>query len=42
VQGKADEDRVYIVVSKEQGWVFVAIYDGFNNPDATDFLVPHP
>jgi hypothetical protein len=38
VQGKAGEDRVYIVVSKKQGWMFVAIYDGFNDPDATDFL----
>ncbi|XAR50933.1 Phosphoprotein phosphatase [Bertholletia excelsa] len=38
-QGKAGEDRVHIVVSEEQGWVFVGIYDGFNGPDATDFLV---
>ncbi|PWZ57377.1 Sugar transporter ERD6-like 6 [Zea mays] len=42
VQGRAGEDRVYIVVSKEQGWVFVAIYDGFNDSDAPDYLVPHP
>lgn len=38
-QGKAGEDRVHIVVSEERGWVFVGIYDGFNGPDATDFLV---
>lgn len=38
-QGKAGEDRVIVVVSEEQGWVFVGIYDGFNGPDATDFLL---
>jgi serine/threonine protein phosphatase PrpC len=38
-QGKAGEDRVHIVVSEERGWVLVGIYDGFNGPDATDFLV---
>lgn len=38
-QGKAGEDRVHIVVSEEHGWVFVGIYDGFNGPDATDFLL---
>lgn len=38
-QGKAGEDRVHVVVSDECGWVFVGIYDGFNGPDATDFLV---
>lgn len=38
-QGKAGEDRVHVVVSEEHGWVFVGIYDGFNGPDATDFLV---
>ncbi|KDP44231.1 hypothetical protein JCGZ_05698 [Jatropha curcas] len=37
-QGKAGEDRVHVVVSEEHGWVFVGIYDGFNGPDATDFL----
>ncbi|CAA0842867.1 Probable protein phosphatase 2C 4 [Striga hermonthica] len=37
-QGKAGEDRVHIVISEEHGWVFVGIYDGFNGPDATDFL----
>nr|CAB3492677.1 unnamed protein product [Digitaria exilis] len=40
-QGKAGEDRVHLVVSEERGWVFVGIYDGFNGPDATDFLVSH-
>ncbi|XP_047960644.1 probable protein phosphatase 2C 4 [Salvia hispanica] len=38
-QGKAGEDRVHIVISEENGWVFVGIYDGFNGPDATDFLL---
>lgn len=38
-QGKAGEDRVHVVISEEHGWVFVGIYDGFNGPDATDFLV---
>ncbi|KAK9727245.1 hypothetical protein RND81_05G268100 [Saponaria officinalis] len=38
-QGKAGEDRVHVVVSEEFGWVFVGIYDGFNGPDATDFLL---
>ncbi|XP_073274809.1 probable protein phosphatase 2C 23 [Primulina huaijiensis] len=38
-QGKAGEDRVHIVVSEEHSWVFVGIYDGFNGPDATDFLL---
>ncbi|KAF2300361.1 hypothetical protein GH714_012441 [Hevea brasiliensis] len=37
-QGKAGEDRVHVVVSEEHGWVFVGIYDGFNGPDATDYL----
>lgn len=37
-QGKAGEDRVHIVISEDDGWVFVGIYDGFNGPDATDFL----
>ncbi|KAI0502023.1 hypothetical protein KFK09_016968 [Dendrobium nobile] len=36
-QGKAGEDRVHVVVSR--GWVFVGIYDGFNGPDATDYLL---
>ncbi|XP_072974917.1 probable protein phosphatase 2C 4 [Typha angustifolia] len=38
-QGKAGEDRVHVVVSDEHGWVFVGIYDGFNGPDATDYLL---
>lgn len=38
-QGKAGEDRIHIVISEENGWVFVGIYDGFNGPDATDFLL---
>ncbi|XP_072959006.1 probable protein phosphatase 2C 26 [Typha angustifolia] len=37
--GKAGEDRVHVVVSEEQRWLFVGIYDGFNGPDAPDFLV---
>ncbi|KAM7277695.1 hypothetical protein ACFE04_004829 [Oxalis oulophora] len=37
-QGKAGEDRLHVVVSEEHGWVFVGIYDGFNGPDAPDFL----
>ncbi|KAJ7980860.1 putative Protein phosphatase 2c [Quillaja saponaria] len=37
--GKAGEDRVHVVVSEEHGWVFVGIYDGFNGPDAPDFLL---
>ncbi|KAF3334608.1 putative protein phosphatase 2C 4 [Carex littledalei] len=40
-QGRAGEDRVHVVVSEEHGWVFVGIYDGFNGPDATDFLLTH-
>ncbi|XP_062181051.1 putative protein phosphatase 2C 46 [Phragmites australis] len=38
-RGKAGEDRVHVVVSEEDGWMFVGIYDGFNGPDATDYLV---
>ncbi|CAJ1949276.1 unnamed protein product [Sphenostylis stenocarpa] len=38
-QGRAGEDRVHIVISEEHGWVFVGIYDGFNGPDATDYLL---
>ena len=38
-QGRAGEDRVHVVVSEEHEWVFVGIYDGFNGPDATDFLL---
>ncbi|PWA38226.1 putative protein phosphatase 2C 23 [Artemisia annua] len=38
-QGKAGEDRLHVVVSEEHGWVFVGISDGFNGPDALDFLL---
>ncbi|KAK6935872.1 LOW QUALITY PROTEIN: PPM-type phosphatase-like domain [Dillenia turbinata] len=38
-QGKAGEDRVHVVVCEEHGWVFVGIYDGFNGPDAPDYLL---
>ncbi|KAJ8620768.1 hypothetical protein MRB53_029297 [Persea americana] len=38
-QGKAGEDRVHVVVSEEHGWVYVGIYDGFNGPDAPDYLL---
>ncbi|XP_010543309.1 PREDICTED: probable protein phosphatase 2C 66 [Tarenaya hassleriana] len=38
-QGKAGEDRVHVVVSEENGWLFVGIYDGFNGPDAPDYLL---
>ncbi|XP_065852674.1 probable protein phosphatase 2C 4 [Euphorbia lathyris] len=38
-QGKAGEDRVHIVISDENEWVFVGIYDGFNGPDAPDYLL---
>jgi serine/threonine protein phosphatase PrpC len=38
-QGKAGEDRVQVVISEEHGWVFVGIYDGFNGPDATEYLI---
>lgn len=40
-RGKAGEDRVHVVVSEEHGWMFVGIYDGFNGPDATDYLLAH-
>ena len=38
-QGKAGEDRVKVLISEEHGWVFVGTYDGFNGPNATDFLL---
>ncbi|KAL3628635.1 hypothetical protein CASFOL_027681 [Castilleja foliolosa] len=38
-EGKSGEDRAHIVISEDHGWVFVGIYDGFNGPDATDFLL---
>lgn len=37
--GKAGEDRVHVVLSEEQGWLYVGIYDGFSGPDAPDFLM---
>ncbi|KAI3742784.1 hypothetical protein L1987_60480 [Smallanthus sonchifolius] len=37
--GKAGEDRVHVVVSKEHGWMFVGIYDGLNGLDAPEFLM---
>jgi serine/threonine protein phosphatase PrpC len=37
--GKAGEDRVHVVVSEEHGWLFVGVYDGFNGPDAPEFLM---
>ncbi|KAF1891218.1 hypothetical protein Lal_00001360 [Lupinus albus] len=36
--GAAGEDRVQAVCSEETGWLFCAIYDGFNGRDAADFL----
>ncbi|KAK1417862.1 hypothetical protein QVD17_26996 [Tagetes erecta] len=36
--GAAGEDRVQMVCSEENGWLFCAIYDGFNGRDAADFL----
>ncbi|KAK2360749.1 putative protein phosphatase 2C [Trifolium repens] len=38
-QGKGGEDRMHIVICEEHGWVYVGIYDGFNGPDATDYLL---
>ncbi|MCO5550379.1 hypothetical protein L7F22_003863 [Adiantum nelumboides] len=37
--GKAGEDRMHVVLSDKHGWLFVGIYDGFNGPDAPDFLM---
>lgn len=37
--GKAGEDRVHVVLSEEQGWLFIGIYDGFSGPDVPDFLM---
>ncbi|KAK9667868.1 hypothetical protein RND81_13G017000 [Saponaria officinalis] len=39
--GKAGEDRVHVVVSEDHGWLFIGIYDGFNGPDAPEFLMCH-
>ncbi|ERN02174.1 probable protein phosphatase 2C 40 isoform X2 [Amborella trichopoda] len=36
--GAAGEDRVQAVHSEDNGWLFCAIYDGFNGRDAADFL----
>ncbi|PQQ14170.1 putative protein phosphatase 2C 40 [Prunus yedoensis var. nudiflora] len=36
--GAAGEDRVQALCSEENGWLFCAIYDGFNGRDAADFL----
>ncbi|KAL0929186.1 hypothetical protein M5K25_001130 [Dendrobium thyrsiflorum] len=33
------EDRVHLVISEEQSCLFAGIYDGFNGPDATDYLL---
>ncbi|KAL0900544.1 hypothetical protein Bca101_084505 [Brassica carinata] len=38
-QGKAGEDRVHVILSEENGWLFVGIYDGFNGPDPPDYLL---
>ncbi|KAG2326714.1 hypothetical protein Bca52824_009442 [Brassica carinata] len=37
--GKAGEDRVQLAVFEKQGWLFAGIYDGFNGPDAPEFLM---
>uniref|UniRef100_M4ELU6 protein-serine/threonine phosphatase n=1 Tax=Brassica campestris TaxID=3711 RepID=M4ELU6_BRACM len=37
-EGKAGEDRVHVILSEENGWLFVGIYDGFNGPDPPDYL----
>ncbi|KAE8008411.1 hypothetical protein FH972_004927 [Carpinus fangiana] len=39
--GKAGEDRVQVLLSEEQGWLFIGIYDGFSGPDAPEFLMSH-
>ncbi|XP_078437670.1 putative protein phosphatase 2C 26 [Wolffia australiana] len=38
-RGKAGEDQLHVVVSEEQRWLFVGIYDGFNGSEASEFLV---
>jgi hypothetical protein len=30
---------MHIVIYEEHGWVYVEIYDGFNVPDATGYLL---
>ncbi|KAH7287761.1 hypothetical protein KP509_32G073000 [Ceratopteris richardii] len=37
--GKAGEDRIHVVLSDKHGWLFIGIYDGFNGPDAPDYLL---
>ncbi|XP_057757599.1 probable protein phosphatase 2C 4 [Arachis stenosperma] len=37
--GRAGEDRLHIVICEDDGWIYVGIYDGFNGPDATDYLL---
>ncbi|MED6180338.1 hypothetical protein PIB30_009406 [Stylosanthes scabra] len=37
--GRGGEDRLHIVICENHGWVYVGIYDGFNGPDATDYLL---
>ncbi|VVB03559.1 unnamed protein product [Arabis nemorensis] len=39
--GKAGEDMVHVVLSEEQGWLYIGIYDGFSGPDAPDFVMSH-
>ncbi|WVZ13969.1 hypothetical protein V8G54_011535, partial [Vigna mungo] len=39
VAGRDGEDHLHIVICEDHGWVFVGIYDGFNGPDATNFLL---
>ncbi|MBA0754404.1 hypothetical protein Gogos_019943 [Gossypium gossypioides] len=39
--GKAGEDRVHVVLSKKQRWLFIVIFDGSSGPDAPDFLMSH-
>ncbi|KAG6470345.1 hypothetical protein ZIOFF_071412 [Zingiber officinale] len=36
--GAAGEDRVQAVCSEENGFLFCAVFDGFNGRDAADFL----
>lgn len=36
--GAAGEDRVQAVCAVENGLLFCAVFDGFNGPDAADFL----
>ncbi|KFK38326.1 hypothetical protein AALP_AA3G099700 [Arabis alpina] len=38
-EGKAGEDRVHVILSEDNGWLFVGIYDGFNGPDPPDYLL---